>query len=100
MAEKKVLVIDDSIMIRKMVKSILADRYEVIEASDGKSGIEAVRQFHPDLILLDFVMPKIQWLSDHASYPQTRWLSAHPHHYDFWFTGSGGRTHPRTVCGI
>lgn len=58
MADKKVLVIDDSIMIRKMVKSILADRYEVIEASDGKSGIEAVRQFHPDLILLDFVMPK------------------------------------------
>lgn len=55
---KKVLVIDDSIMIRKMVKSILAGRYEVLEASDGKSGIEAARQFNPDLILLDFVMPK------------------------------------------
>lgn len=58
MAQKKVLVIDDSIMIRKMVKSILAGRYEVLEASDGKSGIEAARQFNPDLILLDFVMPK------------------------------------------
>jgi len=58
MAEKRVLVIDDSIMIRKMVKSILAGRYEVVEASDGKSGIEAARQFNPDLILLDFVMPK------------------------------------------
>jgi DNA-binding response OmpR family regulator len=58
MADKKVLVIDDSIMIRKMVKSILAGRYEVIEASDGKSGIEATRQYNPDLILLDFVMPK------------------------------------------
>ncbi|MFN3926030.1 MAG: response regulator [Pseudanabaenaceae cyanobacterium] len=58
MADKKVLVIDDSIMIRKMVKSILAGRYEVIEASDGKSGIEAAKQHQPDLILLDFVMPK------------------------------------------
>ncbi len=58
MAQKRVLVIDDSIMIRKMVKSILAGRYEVFEASDGKSGIEAARQYNPDLILLDFVMPK------------------------------------------
>ncbi|MCA6574089.1 MAG: PleD family two-component system response regulator [Pseudanabaena sp.] len=58
MTAKKVLVIDDSIMIRKMVKSILAGKYDVIEASDGKSGLDAARRSFPDLILLDFVMPK------------------------------------------
>ncbi|HBC41115.1 response regulator [Pseudanabaena mucicola] len=58
MTAKKVLVIDDSIMIRKMVKSILAGKYDVIEASDGKSGLDAARRAFPDLILLDFVMPK------------------------------------------
>ncbi|MEI6329246.1 MAG: response regulator [Pseudanabaena sp.] len=58
MAAKKVLVIDDSIMIRKMVKSILAGKYDVLEASDGKSGLDAARKAFPDLILLDFVMPK------------------------------------------
>jgi len=58
MAEKKVLVIDDSIMIRKMVKSILSGKFEVIEASDGKIGLEVARSSSPDLILLDFVMPK------------------------------------------
>ena len=58
MTAKKVLVIDDSIMIRKMVKSILSGKYEVIEASDGKSGLDAARKSFPDLILLDFVMPK------------------------------------------
>jgi DNA-binding response OmpR family regulator len=58
MTAKKVLVIDDSIMIRKMVKSILAGKYEVLEASDGKSGLDAARRAFPDLILLDFVMPK------------------------------------------
>ncbi len=58
MTAKKVLVIDDSIMIRKMVKSILAGKYEVLEASDGKSGLDAARRTFPDLILLDFVMPK------------------------------------------
>ncbi|MDX1976252.1 MAG: response regulator [Pseudanabaenaceae cyanobacterium bins.68] len=58
MGEKTVLVIDDSIMIRKMVKSILAGKFDVIEASDGKSGLELARNTSPDLILLDFVMPK------------------------------------------
>ncbi len=58
MTAKKVLVIDDSIMIRKMVKSILSGKYDVLEASDGKSGLDAARRSFPDLILLDFVMPK------------------------------------------
>ena len=58
MAAKKILVIDDSIMIRKMVKSILSGKYDVLEASDGKSGLDAARKVFPDLILLDFVMPK------------------------------------------
>ncbi|WP_103668698.1 response regulator [Pseudanabaena sp. BC1403] len=58
MTAKKVLVIDDSIMIRKMVKSILSGKYDVLEASDGKSGLDAARRAFPDLILLDFVMPK------------------------------------------
>jgi DNA-binding response OmpR family regulator len=58
MTAKKVLVIDDSIMIRKMVKSILSGKYDVLEASDGKSGLDAARRNFPDLILLDFVMPK------------------------------------------
>jgi DNA-binding response OmpR family regulator len=58
MTAKKILVIDDSIMIRKMVKSILSGKYDVLEASDGKSGLDAARKIFPDLILLDFVMPK------------------------------------------
>ncbi len=58
MAISKVLVIDDSIMIRKMVKSILADKFEVLEANDGMSGLDAAKKILPHLILLDFVMPK------------------------------------------
>ncbi|HIK21305.1 MAG TPA: response regulator [Synechococcus sp. M44_DOE_062] len=59
MTTKTVLVIDDSIMIRKMVASILADQFQVLEAKDGLTGLEAAKKHHPDLILLDFVMPKM-----------------------------------------
>lgn len=59
MANKTVLVIDDSIMIRKMVASILADRFDVIEAKDGFTGLDIAREYCPDVILLDFVMPKM-----------------------------------------
>jgi DNA-binding response OmpR family regulator len=58
MAAQKILVIDDSIMIRKTVKNILAGMYEVLEANDGKTGLDIARRSNPDLILLDFVMPK------------------------------------------
>lgn len=59
MAANTVLVIDDSIMIRKMVASILADQFEVLEAKDGIVGLDVARRHRPDLILLDFVMPKM-----------------------------------------
>ncbi|WP_448573752.1 response regulator [Trichothermofontia sp.] len=59
MPARKVLVIDDSTMIRRMVSGILSKHFEVLEASDGVMGLQMAKQHHPDLILLDFVMPKM-----------------------------------------
>jgi len=47
MTAKTVLVIDDSIMIRKMVASILADQFQVLEAKDGLAGLEAAKKTSP-----------------------------------------------------
>lgn len=59
MASQKILVIDDSRVIRRMVKDMLpAGNVEVIEAKDGKEGLEKLRQAHPTLIMLDFLLPK------------------------------------------
>ena len=55
--KKKILVVDDSIMIRKMVTNILVDKFEVLEAKNGAVGLDVARQQRPDLVLLDFVMP-------------------------------------------
>jgi CheY-like chemotaxis protein len=55
-----VLVIDDSPTIVKVVQLVLTKAgFEVRTASDGEAGLAAARQSPPDLILLDFVMPRM-----------------------------------------
>lgn len=60
MAGELVLVIDDSPTITKVVQLVLTKAgYQVDTAPDGEAGLAAVRAKRPDLILLDFVMPRM-----------------------------------------
>ncbi len=60
MAHELVLVIDDSPTIVKVVQLVLTKAgFEVITAGDGELGLAAARARRPDLILLDFVMPRM-----------------------------------------
>jgi DNA-binding response OmpR family regulator len=53
-----VLVIDDAGPIRLLCRvNLEAAGIEVHEAEDGPSGVEAARREHPDVILLDVMMP-------------------------------------------
>jgi CheY-like chemotaxis protein len=55
---KKILAVDDSMMIREMLKGLLiAGGFEVVTAENGKTGVEAAKKHHPDLILMDIIMP-------------------------------------------
>ncbi|NEQ85431.1 MAG: response regulator [Moorea sp. SIO2I5] len=58
MASHKILVIDDSTVIRKRVKEMLPKGFEVLEAKDGVEGINLIRQENPNFIMLDFILPK------------------------------------------
>jgi len=55
----KVLVVDDSIMIRKLIKTILEnENHEVIaEASNGEEAYNLFCQYKPDLVTMDVSMP-------------------------------------------
>jgi DNA-binding response OmpR family regulator len=56
----RILVVDDSPTIRKVVSSILLDReYEPLLAEDGQVALELLGTEKVDLVLLDFVMPKM-----------------------------------------
>ena len=60
MAGERVLVIDDSATITKVVQLVLTKSgYDVATAPDGEAGLVEVRAHRPDVILLDFVMPKM-----------------------------------------
>jgi len=56
--QKKILVIDDEPMVTKMVEDVLISRgHDVTTASEGYDGLLKAIAEHPDLILLDVVMP-------------------------------------------
>jgi DNA-binding response OmpR family regulator len=53
-----VLVVDDEAPIRLLCRvNLEAEGMTVLEASDGDSGLETARAQHPDVILLDVMMP-------------------------------------------
>src|SRR5215203_5487561 len=57
---KRILVIDDEFQITRVLKrSLGAHRYDVRTASDGESGMDMVRDFHPDLVITDLSMPEM-----------------------------------------
>ncbi|OQY09413.1 MAG: hypothetical protein B6I28_03100 [Fusobacteriia bacterium 4572_132] len=56
---KKILIIDDEENIRLLLKSILKENGEIRMAGEGKEGFEIFETEHPDLILLDIMLPDI-----------------------------------------
>jgi signal transduction histidine kinase/ligand-binding sensor domain-containing protein/CheY-like chemotaxis protein len=55
---RKILVVDDRLENRMVLLNLLAPLgFEVILAQDGKEGIKQTKSLHPDLILVDLVMP-------------------------------------------
>lgn len=53
----KILVVDDSMTIRKAMTDLLAEDYDVYQAESGVAAIRAITLDRPDLILLDYEMP-------------------------------------------
>lgn len=57
---QRILIIDDNDDLRKMIGSVLAlEGFEMLEAEDGKTGIELARRRLPHLIICDISMPEM-----------------------------------------
>lgn len=61
----RVLVVDDAIFMRSMIRDIFAGSPFVVagEAEDGEEGVRLYREIRPDLTTMDIVMPKMDGLT-------------------------------------
>lgn len=61
MTKKRILIIDDDIPLTHMVKFNLeaTGAYEVRIENQAAHAVETARQFRPDLVLLDYIMPNM-----------------------------------------
>ena len=55
-----ILVIDDQANVRTLLKDYLSSQgYRIVQAQDGQQGLFVARHEHPDLVLLDIMMPNM-----------------------------------------
>lgn len=57
MKPKKVLIVDDHAEIRKLIRITLGKNVTTLEAADGPTALDVIRAHHPDVVVLDVMMP-------------------------------------------
>jgi two-component system, NarL family, response regulator LiaR len=80
----RILLVDDSPTIRRHLRQLLEPSWIVCgEASNGEEGIEQCRSLHPDLVILDVVMPVMNGIDAAEKmrqlFPQTPLLMVSAH---------------------
>lgn len=64
MSAARILIVDDQPQIRRIMRTtLIAAGYEVDDARTGEEALEKVREFRPDLVLLDINMPGMGGIS-------------------------------------
>lgn len=70
--QKRVLVVDDDPSIRELLCAVLDDEgYATDSANDGLEGLDHAASSHPDVVLLDYAMPRCDGASFAARYRLT-----------------------------
>jgi len=55
---KKILIVEDDIFLKRpLVEKFIDEKFKVLDADDGKKGVEIALKEHPDIILLDLMLP-------------------------------------------
>ena len=71
---KSVLIVEDSKLLRTVVRDELErNGFTVTEAEDGKTGLETALKTHPDLIMLDLIMPVMDGMTMFTHLREDAW---------------------------
>lgn len=78
--KKRILIVDDSEMNRDILKDILEDDFEILEAENGAIGVELLKKYSIDisLVLLDIVMPEMDGFEVLEIMNQYSWIEDIP----------------------
>jgi DNA-binding response OmpR family regulator len=60
---KVVIVEDEETLAHNLAEKLRSDGFSVITASDGEEGLDKIRAEHPDLVVLDIMLPRLDGLS-------------------------------------
>ena len=77
---KKVLIVDDSAINRRILADILSEEYQIIEARDGENAILCLRSFGDELalVLLDIFMPDVDGFAVLREMNKQGWIERIP----------------------
>jgi len=93
--EKKILVVDDEPHVVTYLETLLQDNgYETVSASNGKEGMEKVKEDRPDLVCLDISMPEESGIRFYRNVKEDSELSVIPVVIVTAVTGEGGDPEP------
>jgi CheY-like chemotaxis protein len=59
MVKHRILIVDDDKEMLQIIKLSLRDKYEIVTASDGFTGLQKAQAVEPDMLILDIRMPKV-----------------------------------------
>jgi len=60
MSKKNILIVEDDQFFRELLtKKLSSEGFTMLEAANGESGVEMIKEKKPDLILLDLLLPGI-----------------------------------------
>jgi CheY-like chemotaxis protein len=71
---KKILIVDDEAVLVDLLRNKISRQgFGVIEARDGEEGLQKALAEHPDLILMDIIMPKMDGITVLKKLRQDHW---------------------------
>jgi CheY-like chemotaxis protein len=56
-APHTILICEDEVTLRELIRAALGNRYRFAEATDGREALEQLESVQPDLVILDVMMP-------------------------------------------
>jgi DNA-binding response OmpR family regulator len=72
--KKKVLIVDDNAgLTTVLVDKLKVSGFDAVSAADGEDGLQKAFSFHPDIILLDLLMPKMDGMTMLGKLREDNW---------------------------